>query len=49
MPLKLYETLGRYLPFVNNEEANNDRYFKILLEIIRRICNGQDRKQKFDR
>lgn len=40
MPLKRYQALRRSLHFVNNEDTNTDRYFKVrpILEKVRRNC-----------
>lgn len=40
MPLKRYQAIRRSLHFVNNEELNDDRYFKVrpILDRVRRNC-----------
>lgn len=40
MPLKRYQALRRYLHFVDNNDVNDDRYFKIrpVLESVRKNC-----------
>ncbi|XP_072377857.1 uncharacterized protein [Diabrotica undecimpunctata] len=48
MQLKLYQQLRRNLHFTNNEEKNNDRYFKIrpVMEMIRKNCLKIEEEKK---
>lgn len=48
MSLKRYETLRRFIHFVNNEEVNDDPYFKIrpVLEKIRQNCLGVEQENR---
>lgn len=52
MPLKRFETIRRYIHFVNNEEQNDDRFFKVrpVLESLRKNCLSieQERRHSID-
>lgn len=49
MPLKRYQVIRRYLHFVDNNEANNDPYFKIrpIMETIRQNCLKTEEETRF--
>ncbi|XP_023312460.1 piggyBac transposable element-derived protein 3-like, partial [Anoplophora glabripennis] len=49
MTLKRFQQIRRFLHFVNNEDVNQDRYFKIrpFLDIIRNNCLSMPQERRF--
>ncbi|XP_063232710.1 piggyBac transposable element-derived protein 3-like isoform X3 [Bacillus rossius redtenbacheri] len=49
MPLKKYQQIWCFIHFVNNDDASDDRYFKIrpLVKIIRERCLKLDHESRF--